>query len=75
MKSRITSQVVQQLESLPENLQRQVLGYIQGLQSEPQVGAPATQMLKFAGSIESEELEAISSAIEDGCEKVDANEW
>lgn len=32
-------------------------------------------LLKFAGSIEPEELKKMELAINEGCEKIDRNEW
>lgn len=32
-------------------------------------------LLKFAGAIEKSELDLMQTAIEEGCEKIDRNEW
>ena len=32
-------------------------------------------LLKFAGAIEKSELDLMQAAIEEGCEKIDSNEW
>ena len=32
-------------------------------------------LLKFAGTIEKSELDLMQAAIEEGCEKIDNNEW
>ena len=75
MSTIIKMKVIEQLETLPENLQRQVLVFMQGLQSVVGQGVPGNQLLKFAGSIPVDDLELMRQAIEDGCEWVDANEW
>lgn len=75
MKNKITTQVVQQMETLPENLQRQVLEFIQALQLLTQRGVAGKQLLQFAGTIPPDDLELMHKAIEDECERVDLDEW
>jgi hypothetical protein len=38
-------------------------------------GVPGKQLLRFAGSIPKEDLQLMSEAIKQDCEKVDVNEW
>jgi uncharacterized metal-binding protein len=40
-----------------------------------QKGVPGKQLLLFAGTINSDDLHAVSDAIEAECERVDENEW
>jgi hypothetical protein len=75
MKNKITTQVVQQLETLPEDLQRQVLDFVQALQHSAQQGVSGKQLLQFAGTIPPDDLELMRKTIENGCERVDADEW
>ena len=75
MSTIIKMKVIEQLETLPENLQRQVLVFMQGLQSVVGQGVLGKQLLKFAGSIPVDDLELMRQAIEDGCDRVDVNEW
>ena len=75
MSTIIKMKVIEQLETLPENLQRQVLEFMQGLQSVTGRGVPGKQLLRFAGSIPVKDLELIRQTIENGCERVDVNEW
>jgi hypothetical protein len=75
MSTIIKMKVIEQLDNLPENLQQQVLVFIQELQSIKGRGVNGSQLVKFAGSISVDDLERMSQAIEDGCEQVDANEW
>ena len=75
MKNRITTQVVQQLETLPENLQRQVLEFVQALQLLQQRGVSGKQLLQFAGTIPPDDLELMREATEAECERVDLDEW
>jgi hypothetical protein len=64
----------QQLEHLPYGQQRQVLDFARALVSTRSQGVAGRQLLQFVGTIESGDLEEISQAITDGCEKVDKHE-
>lgn len=75
MSSMIVTKVVEQLETLPENLQRQVLVFVQALQRFAQPGVPGKRLLQFAGAIPMDDLQLMRQAIENGCEQVDLNEW
>jgi hypothetical protein len=76
MSSMIEAEVIEQLETLPENLQRQVLAFAQALQTQKgeQHGVPGEQLLAFAGTIPMDDLVLMRQAIEDGCEQVNLNE-
>ena len=75
MSSTIKIKVIEQLETLPENLQRQVLAFVQALQTLARQGVPGQQLLQFAGAIPADDLALMRQAIENGCEQVDLNEW
>ena len=75
MSSTITSKVMEQLETLPENLQRQVLELVQALQVFARWGVPGKQLLPFARAIPLDDLELMRQAIENECEQIDLNEW
>ena len=75
MSSAITTKVIEQLDTLPEDLQRQVLEFVQALQVFVRQGVPGKQLLPFAGAISLDDLESMRQAIESGCEQVDLNEW
>ena len=51
MSNNIRTKVIEQLDTLPENLQRQVLEFVQALQVFAQRGVPGKQLLEFAGAI------------------------
>ena len=75
MSDSIVTQVIEQLQELPDNLQRRVLYFIQELKSAADKDMPGSQLLRFAGSISHEDLEMMRQAIEEECENVDINEW
>jgi hypothetical protein len=75
MTGAIKIKVIEQLDTLPENLQRQVLQFVQALQVLARQGVPGKQLLQFAGAIPLDDLESMRQAIENGCEQVNLNEW
>ena len=64
-----------QLESLPPNLQQRVLEYARELGNAKPKGVPGHSLLPFAGTFRPEDLKAMAEAIEEGCERVDMNDW
>ena len=75
MTSAVVTQVVNHLESMPLNLQEQVLAFVRALDTAIRRGVSGQQLLQFVGTIDEDDLQLMSQAIEDGCEQVDLNEW
>ena len=73
--STIKQDVVRQLDQLPPELQRQVLDFAHALAISFLKGVQGKQLLSFSGIMETEDIQAMSEAIEAGCERVDTNEW
>lgn len=71
----IKHQILEKLESLPYNAQRQVLDFVQALALSVPKGISGKQLLNFAGVIPKEDLRAMTAAIEAGCERIDHGEW
>lgn len=71
----IIDEVVEQLKAMPQHLQWQVLGFVQALAKAEVPGMPGQQLLRFAGSIPPDDLQSMHEAIEQGCERVDVDEW
>ena len=65
----------EQLEHLPIGQQQQVLDFARALAAARPRGVPGHQLLHFGGAIQADDLKAISQAVEEGCEKVNANDW
>jgi hypothetical protein len=61
------------VDRLPNADQHRVLEYAKSL--APLKGVPGRSLLRFAGTIDLADLEIMKQAIEEGCEKVDPNEW
>ncbi len=71
----ITQQLNEQIVQLPLGLQQRVLDFAQALVISSPKGIPGKQLLRFAGTMDHDDIRAIEQAIEAGCEKVDVNEW
>ena len=57
------------LGRLPVERQRQVLEFARTLATPPLQGVRGSTLLQFAGTIDESDLEVMSQAIEDGCER------
>ncbi len=71
----VVDEILRKLKTLPDHLQRQVLLFVDALQTSAIRGTPGQQLLKFAGTISVEDLAIIRRAIDQGCEQVDTDEW
>jgi len=75
MSTTVIDQIVEQLKTLPYELQRRVLEFTRALASSTPRGVPGQRLLRFSGAIPLNDLQRMSRAVDEGCEKVDRNEW
>ncbi|MCL4505206.1 MAG: hypothetical protein M1140_04160 [Chloroflexi bacterium] len=75
MDTPIVNEVVEQMKDLPYELQRRVLEFTRALVLSTPHGVPGRHLLRFAGSIPPADVNVMRDTIEQGCERVDANEW
>ncbi len=75
--STLTTEILSEIKILPVRLQSQVLSFIRFIKKDElkQEGISGKALLKYAGCINKKDLKQINEAIEEGCEKVDLNEW
>jgi hypothetical protein len=71
-KTSIKDNIIAQLNSLPYDLQLRVLDFAKTLIPR---GVEGKSLLRFGGVISPDDLQLMSKAIEEGCEKVDVSEW
>jgi hypothetical protein len=71
----IQSDLLREVSQLTPPQQRRVVEYAHSLVTSRPRGTPGRQLLKFAGILSAEEAKAMMDAIEEGCERVDANGW
>ena len=69
------NEISSQLHKLNSDQQRLVLALVQALGGEEPAGVPGNTLLRFAGTIEQDDLELMKLAIEDGCEQVNPHDW
>ncbi len=74
MSTLIVDEVIEQLRVLPYELQWRVFEFTRTLAGSIPRGVPGHQLLRFAGSIPLDDLQLMRLAIEQGCERIDANE-
>ena len=75
MAQRIEKELHEQITRLKDDQQLRLLEFARSLANSPGKGAGGKALLRFAGTIEQDEILAIETAIDDGCEIVNANEW
>ena len=71
----ITQEIVERLHELPASQQQLVLEVVKSLVSNKPQGVPAQDLLPLTGAITAEDARQMTNAIEEGCERVDANAW
>ena len=65
------AQILKNLHLLEKSQQNDVLSYVKMLLKKEN----KKQLLKFAGAFSAEDIQQMETAIEQGCEKIDRNEW
>lgn len=71
----ICDALIKKLDAMPVAQQRRVLNYALTIREELPPGTPGRDLLKFAGTISPEDCDLMEKAIEEGCERIDLNEW
>lgn len=69
----LENEFIRNLSLLDKEQQEQVLAYIKSLIQKPKISE--SDILLFAGTMDSNDAREISQAIEAGCESIDNNEW
>jgi len=67
--------IVEQLGDVLKSLRRQVLQFARTFRRSRLTGNPSSNLLRFASSIESDDLALMRNAIEEDCEQLDLEEW
>jgi len=71
----LKEELLKHLEHLPSELQRQVLELSRAMARSAARGIPGKQLFRFSGILSQEDASAMAQLIEEGCERVDPNEW
>ena len=73
MSKTLKDEIIAQVEHLDDPQRQRVLDFARQL-TEP-AGTPGRNLVQFAGSIDRTDLEAMSQAIQQGCEEIEPNGW
>ena len=71
----LEQEIREQLDQLAPEQQRQVLDFARELAATRIKGVAGHTLLRFAGTIDVEDLATIAQTIEEDCESVDRDEW
>jgi hypothetical protein len=71
----LEQEILDHLRKLEPEQQARVLTFVRTLSGTLPKGVPGRELLRFAGVIDKEDADAMRKAIEEGCERIDANEW
>ena len=71
----IKKQILDDLEQLSPEQQERAAELVHGLVSARPKGTPGRDLLRFAGTLDDESAREMTEAIEEGCERVDLDEW
>jgi hypothetical protein len=74
-KASIREEILAELDRLGSRQQRRVLDFARALSATRPRGKPGKALLAFAGTMSPDEAHAMALAIEEGCEKVNPDEW
>jgi hypothetical protein len=66
---------MEQLSGMSEEEQRRILEIARSLSAKSGDGVNGSSLLRFAGTISADDARRMSVAIEEGCERIDPNEW
>jgi hypothetical protein len=69
----VKDEIIDQVDRLDAPQQRKVLDFARRL-TVP-AGTPGRDLMRFVGSIDPADLDAMSHAIQESCEKIEPNGW
>lgn len=71
----IEKAILDEVHHLGTDHQQKVLDYARSLSENGLKSVSGKDLLRFAGTIEKDDLKKITQAVNDGCENINANEW
>lgn len=75
MNDTLKDAISEELDALSPEDQLRVLEFARALANASPAGVAGRDLLRFAGSMDREELRAMSAAIEEHCERTDRDGW
>jgi hypothetical protein len=71
----IKEQILKDLDRLSPELQRRALELVHNLASPLSKGASVEDLMSLAGILDDESAREMIEAIEEGCERIDSQDW
>ncbi|MFN0172806.1 MAG: hypothetical protein ACKV22_41020 [Bryobacteraceae bacterium] len=71
----LRQEIAMRVESLPHEMQQQVLQFVTLLAAPSPKGEEGAKLRQFASTLDPLSAEQMRQAIEDDCERVDADGW
>jgi len=71
----LEAEIREQLNQLAPEQQHQVLEFARSLIAARVRGMPGQSLLRFAGTIDTDDLAIMKQAIEEGCERINQDDW
>ena len=71
----VKDQILKDLDRLSPDQQKRAAELVSGLVSVLPLGASIEDLQKVAGTLDEQSAREMMAAIEEGCERVDADEW
>lgn len=75
MSDALKDQIINQLDGLSEDEQRRILEFVRSVAAPTPEGVSGRSLLHFTGLFEVEDAHRMAEAVEEGCERVDPDEW
>ncbi len=69
------AEIVARIDNLPPEMQEEVLHFVDSLAAPELKGESGSTLRSFAGSLDPVSAREMARAIEEECERVDADEW
>ena len=73
MTKTVKEEIIEQVDRLDTPRQRKVLDFARSLKAS--AGTPGRDLMHFVGAIDPADLDTMSQAIEESCEKIEPNAW
>jgi len=74
-KTKIYNEIINDLEKLPIDLQIKVKDFVAALILTLPKGIDGQEILNFAGIFDKNDLDEMEEIINEGCERIDKDEW
>jgi predicted AAA+ superfamily ATPase len=75
MNTVLREEIINNLNKLPVELQKKVKDFVDALISTIPKGTSGKSLAKYAGTLSNKDAQEFIDAIEDGCERINEDDW